>query len=248
MEEVEEDLANQIRIFLDEDKKDSTELYLSKAEESQDLRIVSKFGGSPYQELNSTWPICSECNNKLDFICQLLLPGHLDLKHELAVMYYCFECNILEADNKSNKGWFLEFYKKVNRERFIPTASSEDSVTKECILKEIEGLSFPDVHYVYKNEKELWRALEEGVADPAEFFEDVVDNYIVESSFTFIGGYPQWIESEQTPKCDICNNEMALLFQIDSEEQADLIWGDHGVAYVFFCKDHMKEQKLLIQF
>ena len=97
---MEEDLANQIRTFLNEDKKESTELYLSKAEESQDLRIVSKFGGSPYQETNSTWPACSECNNKLDFICQSLLPGHLDLK------------------------------------------------------KEIEALSFPDMHYVYKNEKE----------------------------------------------------------------------------------------------
>jgi uncharacterized protein YwqG len=48
-----------------------------------------------------------------------------------------------------------------------------------------------------------------------------------------LGGYPRWVQSEATPD----NSEASptnLLFQIDSEENSDIMCGDVGLIYVFY--------------
>jgi uncharacterized protein YwqG len=50
-----------------------------------------------------------------------------------------------------------------------------------------------------------------------------------------LGGYPKWVQGESTP-IDDEGNPMKLLFQIDSEDNAGLMWGDVGLIYVFYDK------------
>lgn len=65
-------------------------------------------------------------------------------------------------------------------------------------------------------------------------YEKVVQKLIGGQDFqSQLGGYPRWVQGESTP---VLNNgeNMKLLFQIDSEENAELMWGDVGLVYVFY--------------
>ena len=67
-----------------------------------------------------------------------------------------------------------------------------------------------------------------------------------------LGGEPVWEQTNETPICSSCNNEMSFIAQIDSIEHdseentnridclsddQEYMFGDVGIIYVFFCFD-----------
>jgi uncharacterized protein YwqG len=50
-----------------------------------------------------------------------------------------------------------------------------------------------------------------------------------------LGGYAYWIQSYEE-----CAKGKQLLFQIASEDNAALMWGDGGAVYVFYDPDTME--------
>ena len=57
------------------------------------------------------------------------------------------------------------------------------------------------------------------------------------------GGKPDWIQNNETPKCDCCKKEMEFVAQLDSIDYTgfantnpEYMFGDVGMIYVFFCK------------
>lgn len=58
------------------------------------------------------------------------------------------------------------------------------------------------------------------------------------------GGKPDWIQNDETPKCDCCKKEMEFVAQLDSidytgyaNQTAEYMFGDVGMIYVFFCRN-----------
>ncbi len=58
------------------------------------------------------------------------------------------------------------------------------------------------------------------------------------------GGNPDWIQNDETPKCDCCKKKMEFVAQLDSidytgfaQKNTEYMFGDVGMIYVFFCKD-----------
>lgn len=58
------------------------------------------------------------------------------------------------------------------------------------------------------------------------------------------GGTPDWIQNDETPKCQHCKKQMTFVGQIDSFDYTgrvdgprDYMFGDVGMIYIFFCKD-----------
>lgn len=58
------------------------------------------------------------------------------------------------------------------------------------------------------------------------------------------GGFPDWIQNDETPKCDCCKKKMDFIAQLDSidytgfaQEKIEYMFGDVGMIYVFFCKN-----------
>lgn len=58
------------------------------------------------------------------------------------------------------------------------------------------------------------------------------------------GGLPDWIQNDETPKCDCCNKKMEFIAQLDSidytgfaQKNTEYMFGDVGMIYVFFCKN-----------
>ena len=58
-----------------------------------------------------------------------------------------------------------------------------------------------------------------------------------------LGGIPDWLQNDETPKCPHCRHTMEFIAQIDSIDytgfpnpKAEYMLGDVGMIYVFFCK------------
>ncbi|QCI28005.1 hypothetical protein [Caminibacter pacificus] len=68
---------------------------------------------------------------------------------------------------------------------------------------------------------------------------------------TKFGGDPEWIQNDQTPICPKCKNKMVFVSQIDSfdyngypTEEAEYIFGDVGMIYVFFCFECLETESV----
>jgi uncharacterized protein YwqG len=53
-----------------------------------------------------------------------------------------------------------------------------------------------------------------------------------------LGGWPHWIQGVEYPSCPRCAARMALVFQLDSNDNLDFMFGDAGVAHVTQCPQH----------
>lgn len=58
------------------------------------------------------------------------------------------------------------------------------------------------------------------------------------------GGSPDWIQNDETPKCECCKKKMEFVAQLDSidytgfaQKNIEYMFGDVGMIYVFFCKN-----------
>ena len=69
-------------------------------------------------------------------------------------------------------------------------------------------------------------------------------------------GIPDWIQSNQTPKCKKCNSIMSFIGQLASIQcgipynkrpNDDYIFGDCGVYYVFACENCGEDEKVVFQ-
>jgi uncharacterized protein YwqG len=81
-----------------------------------------------------------------------------------------------------------------------------------------------------------------------EVYDEAVSrNQCLTDYATLIGGYPRWIQNDSVQTCNICHAEMEFFAQIDSEEAANLMWGDTGSVYLFRCPEHKTEFKLELQ-
>lgn len=72
---------------------------------------------------------------------------------------------------------------------------------------------------------------------------------------TKLGGSPEWIQRDDTPKCPACRRNMTFVAQIDSFDQGSpqaetmpgYMFADVGMIYVFYCFDCLRT-KSVVQF
>ena len=53
-----------------------------------------------------------------------------------------------------------------------------------------------------------------------------------------LSGWPKWVQDPEYPNCPDCGEPMPAIFQIDSEDHVDYMFGDCGTAHVFRCPTH----------
>ncbi len=133
-------------------------------------------------------------------------------------------------------GWKVKIYKSINRIDLIKieTPLSENTLNY-CEITFKQSYSLPDWEGIdthSENASKLSCILYED--EPWEPYQSVVSKLIGEKDFqSQLGGYPKWIQGEKTPH-ELKGEKINFLFQIDSEDNADLMWGDVGLIYVFY--------------
>lgn len=207
----------------------------------------SKFGGLPYAESGDTWPSCPKCKKELTFINQILD----EKESQLFTFYYCNDCFPWGLGDEEKGQWLVKLYKEPSNEKLITiTRNSEEEfppvpckviASSVNVLPDWEGLDSASQEAgdlcSEINDDSPWDAYEEAVARSG-----CLDDYA-----TLLGGYPRFVQGEAIPSCPICNSNMEFYAQIDSEDEANIMWGDVGLVYFFRCPEHKNEFKFELQ-
>jgi hypothetical protein len=128
--------------------------------------------------------------------------------------------------------------------------SPVESRTKPCAanLELVQSVpDWDDINDIAPQLAQLSAAADE--SEPWSAYQSAVEELLGEEpNFrTQIGGYPHWVQGAATPDCKICNKPMRLLAQIDSEEDAGIMWGDSGSVYLFECAAHPDQIEMRLQ-
>ncbi len=200
----------------------------------ENSQLLSHFGGQPFFETGEQWPKTKN-GKPLDFIFQIFNNGEINLPTNIKLVQFFYDWEEFPWDTE-NDGWLVKIYETLNNEQIIKIdkpAELEKSKYCEVIFKTIKSL--PDWEGIDRYSdisSKLSCVLNED--EPWDSYQKVVERLIGDQDYqSQIGGYPNWVQGESTPN----NNKgepMKLLFQIDSEENAGLMWGDVGLIYIFY--------------
>ena len=53
-----------------------------------------------------------------------------------------------------------------------------------------------------------------------------------------LAGYPNWIQGVEYPNCPECQRRMQFVFQIDSQDNLPVMFGDVGCGHITQCPEH----------
>lgn len=200
----------------------------------ENSQLESHFGGHPYFEKGEKWPT-GKSGKHLDFIFQIFNSPDLELPKSIELVQFFYDWEESPWDTE-NDGWLVKIYGKVNKEKIEFVAKPMDlDKSKFCKLGFKSTRTLPDwegINLFENDALKLSCVLNEDA--PWDSYDQIVTKLIGEQDYqSQLGGYPKWVQGESTPK-DKNGNPMKLLFQIDSEENAGLMWGDVGLIYVFY--------------
>jgi uncharacterized protein YwqG len=215
--------------------KKATKIIVQKATPQQaNTQTKSHFGGQPYFELGEDWPQTKD-GNDLQFVFQVfkrdgvLLPPGI----QLVQFYYDWETNAFENEDD---GWLVKTYENLDFEKMYPIETPTEIATATyCEVSFQTTPTLPDwegIEQFSEKASQLSCVLNED--EPWESYQQIVQKLIGEQVYqSQIGGYPTWVQGDSTP-LTTKDEPMNLLFQIDSEGNANLMWGDAGLVYVFY--------------
>lgn len=227
--------------------KKATQLEPVVDESAAAASCESKFGGQPYAEAGDAWPVCPCCENELSFVNQIFD----ETEQQLCVFYYCNECTPWGLEDEEKGQWQVKLYKDPSNSKITAISRSSDDeyaltpcrveVTTVDVLPDWDGLDS-----VSEEVSSLCCEINED--SPWEEYEEAVNRAGCLNDYaSLLGGYPRYVQGEAQPMCSVCDAEMSFYAQVDSEDDADLMWGDVGLVYFFRCPTHLNEFHLELQ-
>lgn len=215
--------------------RNATALHVgAPAEQPNDAALRSQFGGEPYFEEGAEWPR-SGSGRAMDFVFQVfngsanVLPDHI----ELVQFFYDHEEFPTYTDEE---GWAVKIFKKLDKNKMVslPRPAELDAMPY-CEISCKSVLSLPDWEGICEYVPELEKALLAINNDePWEVYDSIAAKITGNTYYqSQLGGFPKWVQGESTP-LNSREEPVMLLFQIDSEDNAGIMWGDMGLIYVFY--------------
>lgn len=200
----------------------------------KNAHLLSHFGGQPYFEKGEKWPMTRSGRN-MQFIFQVFNEEGLELPQEIKLIQFFYDWEEFPWDT-TDDGWLVKIYKELDVKNIvnIPRPAELDE-SKYCAIKFKPIKALPDwegIDAACDKASAVSCALNS--EEPWDAYENAVKRLVGEEDYlSQLGGYPKWVQGESTPK-NKNGEHMKLLFQIDSEENAELMWGDVGLVYVFY--------------
>lgn len=232
---------NKLKAALNALRKECVKVVPSKTGFNNSMAAEVRFAGPAYAENGDKHLICPQCNNKLSFVFQFREKYDKNFKPSgsLFSVFYCFDCMPIGRHNEEIGQWAVVEHKNPNPDKFVDGFGVNSKLIPcSCTLNRVFVL--PDYETIETNYPEIAELCEElDSDDPISVYEDygLEIGCDMEPSTT-LGGFPIWIQGEGSQVCPEAGCTPQFIAQIDSEEMADLMWGDAGCLYLFRCKDH----------
>ena len=206
----------------------------------ENSQLNSHFGGQQYFEKGELWPTTNN-GKHLEFIFQVFNSSDLELSENIELIQFYYDWDEFPWDTE-NDGWLVKIYKNIQKENIESIEKPKElEKSKYCEISYKPTQTLPDwegIDLHCNNASKLSCVLNED--EPWDSYDQIVTKLIGEQDFqSQLGGYPKWVQGEATPE-DNEGNRMKLLFQIDSEDNAGLMWGDVGLIYIFYDENSGK--------
>ena len=220
------DLENLVKPLI----RDATKIILEKPSTIPgNSHLRSQFGGQPYFEQGEKWPK-TENGNNLEFVFQIYNENNIVLPRNIKLIQFYYDWEEFPW-NTNDDGWLVKIYENINQNDVeIIAKPKELNIVNYCEIKYEPIKSLPDWEGIenYSVNAEMLSCVLDN-EEPWGNYQKTVEKLIGEpNTGSQLSGYHQWIQGNGHPKdCD-------LLFQIYSEENAGLMWGDTGLIYVFY--------------
>jgi hypothetical protein len=191
----------------------------------------TRFGGRPLLPAGSAiaWPRCETCDGSMQFLGQLRLEAESKSPERLLLLFMCQNdpgmCDEWEADGGGNR---------------VISATVED----------LEPMEFPAEGEVSRGKVHGARIeeVDEDEYDAARAaWGDAVGQH-QRDVLGQLGGEPAWMQTDETPECDSCGEEMYFVAQLEEgpDHRTAMNFGG-GCAYVFECDCGAQSAKMLWQ-
>ena len=200
--------------------------------------LQSHFGGQPYFEKGEQWPKAKNGNN-LVFVFQVFNDGNMGLPENIKLIQFYYDFDDLTPWFTEDDGWLVKVYETLHKENYTfikkppeyftryfnkPDEKEDNIWIPYCEIEFKPILSLPTDEFVDEyGGKEI-----STLKDYNEIAQELI-GYDFYEYFSQIGGYPQWIQSGIELK-----KNFDFLFQIDSEDEAGIMWSDCGMVHVFY--------------
>jgi uncharacterized protein YwqG len=202
----------------------------------------SKVGGQPYLHKASTWP-CAPDGRPLFFLAQINfaeMPALAPFPEKGIVQFYINDDDLygMDFDDGENPDTFrVLFFPEVLTEMSALQGNSMPMGADEDLLPHHPEESYPlifemgeeiapitDYRFYQQMGSDFFRQFGEQEWDVMAAYEKSV-----RAQGHKIGGYAYFTQDDPRKPED----PMLLLFQLDSDERMDLMWGDMGVGHFF---------------
>lgn len=217
---------------------------------SESSRTASKFGGQPWLSPDEVWPCCSQCGTLMPLFLQLDLDDLPELLADtfgsgLLQLFYCTECD--DAWEPFSPSSLVRVIQPSGDSAEATSPSESFPVKTITQWKCFDDFPNPQDHealgldYTYDFEKPLRTT----VTCPAlNFIAEVIrDGSVAERIGSAKGGdklagWPHWVQGAEYPSCPRCQQQMRLVFQLDSNDHLPFMFGDVGTGHVTQCPKH----------
>lgn len=201
----------------------------------------SKFSGVPLLGANETWPCCANCGKEMQLFLQLNaddLPTEVQKVFGTGILqvFYCtnpeqeceIECEAYAPFAKSTLLRIIDATTLVAAQPLLNSPVSDAFAEKVIVAWQVMA--------DYPNYEEL--------AEQDITLNDDDEDMLYEHDYPKIGdkllGWPAWVQGIEYPVCPDCGEKMRYLFQIDSEDNLNYMFGDMGCAHITQCVKHPK--------
>lgn len=225
----------------------------TQSDNKADILIgASKFGGLPDLPTSVSWPKWQE--QPLPFLSQICLSDiapfdHVDQLPHSGMLYFFFDDEALEAYPPTRESWHVIYADSNPLDlQHVPASPAKHRVYPERILTFSKRLTLPPFESLYLENLGLsYRAFERN-APPEQRKE--ADAYIElehqleafyenETAHHQLLGYPCQMQGDLLRECQQDTGykgnaiDWQLLFQVDSDDDAGMMWGDAGILYFY---------------
>ena len=228
--------------------KEATKITLKNPSKMpKDSHLKSHFGGQPYFEKGEEWPRARDDfreNRELEFVFQIYNESGIALPENIKLVQFYYDLDDEFSFETKDGGWLVKIYEDIRPENYLFIAKPKKNKTvKYCEIKHKQIKSLPDwqgLDVYSPNASKLSCVLDED--EPWKNYDKIAKKLVGEKEIcSQLGGYAYWVQGDDNPGKD----NFTFLFQIDSEDNAGLMWGDCGLIYVFYDARNKKTEFVL---
>lgn len=212
--------------------------WLPVVEKRTGSALNSKFSGIPLLHKHEAWPCCANCQKEMQLFLQLNaseLPAQAQQAFGGGILQV-FYCTNAEQDCESDCEAYFPFAKSTLLRILDPATVLAKTVDVSPVVD-----AFAEKVIV------AWQAINDypNGEELEELSVELSDNeseILYEQDYPKVGdkllGWPAWVQGVEYPQCPDCGDNMKLIFQIDSDDNLDYMFGDAGCAHVTQCEKH----------